>query len=81
MDFCCCSLGRKVKSLAKKFFSLANRFETVDKIVDEKSREGERKEGRENVKIPMIRIIKGEILVGEGRGNGKLPSDIFMKGT
>lgn len=48
MDFCCCSLGRKVKSLAKKFFSLANRFETVDKIVDEKSREGERKEGREN---------------------------------
>lgn len=70
-----------MKSLEKKFFSLASRFETVDKIVDEKSREGGRKEGRENVKIPMIRIIKGEILVGEGRGNGKLPSDIFMKGT
>lgn len=70
-----------MKSLEKKFFSLASRFETVDKIVDEKSREGGRKEGRENVKIPMIRIIKGEILVGEGGGNGKLPSDIFMKGT
>lgn len=70
-----------MKSLEKKFFSLASHFETMDKIVDEKSREGGRKEGRENVKIPMIRIIKGEILVGEGRGNGKLPSDIFMKGT
>lgn len=33
-----------MKSLAKKFFSLASRFETVDKIVDEKSREGGRKE-------------------------------------
>lgn len=27
------------------------------------------KEGRENVKIPMTRIIKGEISVGEGMGN------------
>lgn len=41
-----------------------------------RAREKGRKEGK-----TMMRIIKEEILVGKGGGNGKLPSDIFMKGT
>lgn len=58
---------RKVKSLAKNSFAFLRILKIKSLIKPRDETQG--KEGRENVKIPMTRIIKGEISVGEGMEN------------
>lgn len=56
-----------MKSLAKNSFAFLRILKIKSLIKPRDETQG--KEGRENVKIPMTRIIKGEISVGEGMEN------------
>ena len=58
-----------MKSLAKNSFAFLRILKQWTKSLIKPRDETQGKEGRENVKIPMTRIIKGEISVGEGMEN------------